>query len=77
MSEPTQGDALAAIAEEDVGALKLVGDLMERNARDIAWAMEQAYEGEKAAHARTQAKLDAALDRLDLMEQRLAWLFGH
>jgi len=76
MTETTQGDALAAIAAEDVSALKLVGDLMEYNARANAWAMELAYEGEKYAHEQTRQRLAEANRQLDLMHRRVAWLFG-
>lgn len=74
--ETTQGDALASIAKEAPGALKLVGDLMERNSRDYVWNMEGLLEHEKAAHARTQARLDKALDRLALINERMNWLLG-
>ena len=74
--EPTQGDALAAIAEMEPGALKLVGDLMAHNARSNEWLMEQLYEGEKAAHERTKEKLREANERLDVIEERHDWLLG-
>jgi hypothetical protein len=76
MTEATQGDALAAIASEDVDALKLVGDLMEYNARATAWGFEQAYLGEKDAHEQTKRRLTEANRQLHLIHRRIAWLFG-
>lgn len=72
----TAGDALAAIAEVEPSALKLVGDLMEYNARSQEWIFEQLFLGEQHAHEETKRRLDTALDRLDLIERRSAWLLG-
>ncbi len=38
--------------------------------------LEMLYEGEQRAHEETKRRLDAALDRLDLIDRRLAWLAG-
>lgn len=35
----------------------LVAELMQRNADDLYWAMEQAYLGEKAARIRAEAEV--------------------
>lgn len=74
--EVTQGDALAVIAAESPESLKLLGDLMAWNARDSAWALEQAYEGEKRDHERTKERLERANRQLDFMQYRMEWLMG-
>jgi len=77
MSEVTAGDAAVAIAAEGGdSALKLMVDIMEHNAQGLADTYEQLYLGEKNAHERTQERLNAALDQLDLIHRRVAWLLG-
>jgi len=73
----TAGDALAAIAEVEPGALKLVGDIMEFNARSLQHSFEQLYEGEKRAHERTKERLRLTQERLSLIESRVLWLLGY
>lgn len=72
----TAGDALALIGEVEPSALKLVGDLMEYNARSLEWVFEQLYLGEKNAHEETKERLAALKRRVRLMEGRIMWLMG-
>lgn len=71
------GDALRVIQEVSPESVGLVADLIEHNHGSTVWALEQAYEGEKAAHERTRQELAAAYERLDRIERRIRWLFGH
>lgn len=75
-NEVSQGDAMVAVSECGPAALKVLGDMLERNARDNWWAMDQAYKGLEAENARLQAELDAALDRLWLIRRRFAEILG-
>lgn len=75
--EVTAGDALAVIAEHEPGALKLVGDIMEYNARANSGLLSSLLEGEQRAHERTRERLREANERLDLIERRHEWLLGY
>jgi len=74
--EVTAGDALEVIASVEPAALKLVGDLMDYNARSLAWSFEQLYLGEQYAHERTKERLREAEAQLALIGRRIDWLFG-
>lgn len=74
--EVTAGDALAAIAEIEPDALKLVGDLMQYSAHSLQYTYEQLYLGERHAHEQTKERLIATLNHLDVIERRFAWLMG-
>lgn len=76
MNEVTAGDALALIGEVEPSALKLVGDLMQYNARSLEWQFEQLYLGEQHAHEQTKERLREAYAELDVIHRRLAWLGG-
>lgn len=76
MTDVTTGDALVAIAAEEPRALKLVGDILERNARSTSAGFEQLYESEKRAHAETRDLLASARETIATIEHRHQWLLG-
>ena len=73
----TAGDAIVAVAGEDLEAARLLGDLMVYSARSLEGTFEQLYLGEKNAHDNTRQRLAEANRRINLMERRILWLFGH
>lgn len=77
MSEVTAGDALAVIAEVEPSALKMVGDIMEWNARATGDLFASLLEGERAAHEETRERLREANRRLAVIETRLLWVLGY
>lgn len=72
----TQGDALVAIGKEDVEALKLVGDIMERNAEATARSLNDALQMEQRAHEQTLQELREARHQLLQVRERFEWLLG-
>lgn len=74
--QKTTGDALAAIAEQDAGALKFVGDIMESNAEVADRLAADALAAEQREHANTQHELRATQFRLNDTEERIRWLLG-
>jgi hypothetical protein len=78
--EVTLGDAIAEIAAQDGGGIQaaaLLADLAERNHRHTESMFQSLYEAEKADHERTTRRLGEALDRLDKIYSRVAWLLGN
>ena len=73
----TAGDALVAIADLEPSALKLVGDIMDYNARCAKYTWEQLFLGEQNAHEQTKQRLAEANQRIWRMESRILWLMGH
>lgn len=73
---PTAGDALVEIANEDKGALKLVGDIMERNAEQAHTINQTLLEQEKRAHDETKRQLRKLQHALTDTEDRIQWLLG-
>lgn len=73
----TQGDAFVAIADEGGdGALKLVGDIMERNRVALDASLDLILEDEKQEHNMTRIALRDAKFHLNDMQERVAWLMG-
>lgn len=72
----TTGDALVSIAEEDPDALKLVGDIMESNARQLDANFAMQLEGEQRAHEQTKGELRRAENELRDIKERIIWLLG-
>lgn len=72
----TAGDALVEIANEDKGALKLVGDIMERSGNENIERLNSLLEQEKRAHAETSQRFRALAHSYDDTEQRVQWLLG-
>lgn len=76
MAKPDTGDALVQIAREGGSrALKLVGDIMERNHRETSHTFQVLYEDEVAKHKVTKEQLRLAEERLERIGERMAWLF--
>ena len=73
----TAGDALAVIAEVEPSALKMVGDIMEYNARSLEHTFEQLFLGEQHAHEQTKQELAQLRRRVWRMENRIMWLMGY
>lgn len=74
--EMSQGDALAAIAADDPGALKLVGDIMRRNADEVIFSLEGQIESKDREIESLNRRLREEVEHNEMVSRRLLWVLG-